>query len=112
MANLDPSAENATFGTQKIKDPSGNPGMGIDLHVTKEKFILFVIWTTATGTPCPRQGGGEDQGISHFIRKVEKRDQHFADLSWLCQWFTSTHRGAEGKGNERNRTEVEEKNST
>ena len=34
IANLDPSAENASFGTWKIKDASGNAGKGMDMRVT------------------------------------------------------------------------------
>ena len=39
IANLDPSAENASFGTWKIIDASGNTGKGMDM---RENFALFV----------------------------------------------------------------------
>ena len=34
IANLDPSAENASFGTWEIIDASGNTGKGMDMRVT------------------------------------------------------------------------------
>ena len=43
IANLDSSAENASFGTWKIIDASGNPAKGKDIRVTKENFVLCVL---------------------------------------------------------------------
>jgi hypothetical protein len=42
MANLDPSAENASTGSWMIGDVFGSMGMGIDMRETKEKLRLFV----------------------------------------------------------------------
>ena len=42
IANFNPSAENASFGTWKIIDASGNLAKGKDMRVTKEKFVLCV----------------------------------------------------------------------
>ena len=40
IANLDPSAENPSFGCRGLKfESSETPGMGIDMRVTKEKFV-------------------------------------------------------------------------
>ena len=40
VANLDPSAENTSVGSWRSNfDSSGSLGMGIDMRVTKEKFV-------------------------------------------------------------------------
>ena len=53
-------------------------------------------WTNTTGSPCPKQGGGADQGITHFIW-MEKRHKHFAKLSTLCQSLLHLAEEQEGK---------------
>ena len=40
IANLDPSAENTSFGSWRSKfKSSGTQRMGIEMRVTKEKFV-------------------------------------------------------------------------
>ena len=42
IANLDPSAENASAGAWTMGDFFGTLGTGIDMRVMKEKFMLSV----------------------------------------------------------------------